>query len=411
MKTLTLIIPSDWPQQRRECPWFVRNDAGNILEQGCSEPAHWPGLTRTQDMGASEAYDCDLLLAGEQIVCQRVQLPSTARGRLPEVIAAALEDSLLEPAERLLFASAESSGSDGCHAVAVIGRARFEAIVRLVQELGLTPRRAWPLGLALPPATGLLCGGELTFALTDGSFFGLRADSQLSDWLALQRAADDASPPTPVAYALLERDVPAAIDSLLREQEQAGHLRRLPAADIHLRPPQGPGLLYGELAPPRPHQALGRIFRPALRATVGFAGIVLMTALVQWAWYSWQAQGYRKDIAKHFHQALGSAAMVDPLRQMQRQVAQARRATGQLADDDFLRLLKPLGTLPAGSLKVQEITYDNGSLRVTAHATREGMAQLHTACQQQGIALHLPTEQATGDGALVSLQLSSGEVR
>lgn len=405
MNTLTLVIPTDWPQQHRACVWFLHDGAGRLLERGCSEPAHWPGLPRGEAGAARQPLDCIVLLAGTQIACHRAALPATARGRSPELMAVALEDSLLEPAPALHYAgvpAVSANSADTGHLVATVARARLEALITLLRELGLRPRSAWPLGLALPPGSALLCGGELTLRTESGAFIGLPLDAQLPAWLDLQGSG-------PWACAALDPDLSPQARALVQTQHDSGRLQAQAESPERLQPPAGPGLLYGALAPPRAHVALGHHLRPALRVSAGVAGLALLLALAQWAWLGWQAQQLRAAIAQPFRQAFPQAAMVDPLLQMQRQLEGARRAHGYLAGDDFLHLLRPLAKLPPGSLRAQEIRYEGGRVQVRALLTAEGAQLLRSACLQLGISLQMSGDAApAGSEQALSFTLAPG---
>ena len=43
MNTLRLLIDPDWPQAHTDCAWFLHDQHGKLIQQGRSEPRHWPG--------------------------------------------------------------------------------------------------------------------------------------------------------------------------------------------------------------------------------------------------------------------------------------------------------------------------------------------------------------------------------
>jgi general secretion pathway protein L len=409
-KTLTLLIASDWPRERRECPWILRDAAGRILEQGCSEPAHWPGVRGRDEAAAPrEPLCCELLLCGAQVAAQRVQLPRTPLGRSPQVIAAALEDSLLEDGEQLQFAAlAEDKPVDTRVAVAVVSRARLAAILRSFAELGLSPRSAWPLGFTLPQGMACLCGGEMTFALPQGHFVTLDADAGLAAWVEHLK---EAGVGLPLPCAVPDRLPSERTAALVGQEENAGRLRRVAGFAEALNVPSGAGFLSGELAAPRQPVAVLRHFRPVARLALAFALAVALLSAVQWGWFSWQARGHRQAIERDFRHAFPQAALVDPLLQMQRQVDAARRAAGQLAPGDFLRLLEPLAGLSQGGIELRQLDYENGRLRLAARLPAERLRQLAEQCRRLGVTLEVLSEDARADGATVVLALSEGARR
>lgn len=378
--TLTLLISTDWPHVRRACPWLLHAADGSLLERGCSEPAHWP---RPASGGTLE---CRLLLAGRQLSCQRTQLPKTPLGRSPELVAAALEEVLLDDTAQLAFALAPSLAADGTSCIGVISRQRLGSIVGQLRELGLTPRSAWPLGMALHAPAAWAWAEELTLALPDGGFTSLPLDGQLGTWL--DRLGFDAGLP----LTLAEPAPVAALEPL----EAAGRLHRRSPPDAPL-PPSGPGFLYGDLAPPRRHLALSHNLAKVAWLAAGLAAAALLLSITQWAWHAWQAHGHRQAIAAHFRAAMPQAVMVDPLLQMQRSVDAARRAAGRLADDDFLSLADTLGELPPSSLEISELAYADGRLRVTALFAGDALDRLRDAAGRRQLAVAIKSEQGVGE--------------
>jgi hypothetical protein len=103
--------------------------------------------------------------------------------------------------------------------------------------------------------------------------------------------------------------------------------------------------------------------------------------------------------------------MVDPLLQLQRQVDQLRRINGRLADTDFLRLAEVLAALPAGSIEIQELQFADGRLELAARVADDGIARLHAAAEQRGLALKVTERPGGGDQGSTKLLLSSGDQR
>ena len=392
--TLTLLITSDWPQQRRDCHWLLRANDGRVLSRGCSEPAHWPGVATNEGV----PLGCELLLAGHQVASQTARLPQNRLTQ--EVAAAALEEQLLDAPEQLLFAIGPATADDSFN-VGVIARQRLESLLAVLRELGLEVGSAWPLGLALAPGHGWLLGDELNLALPEHGF----ATLPLADeWLALLPASA-----TPFTIALPETPT-AAVRRLLDLGESAGRLRCQTPEDAP-RTPAGPGFLVGSLAPPTRRLALLRPFLPAARLAAGLILGGLLLSAAQWAWHAVQAQSYRQEIASTFRQIQPQAAMVDPLLQLQRQVDQLRRINGRLADTDFLRLAEVLAALPAGSIEIQELQFADGRLELAARVADEGIARLHAAAGQRGLALKVTESPGGGDQGSTKLLLSSGGQR
>jgi general secretion pathway protein L len=363
---LTLIIPSDWPQQRRACPWLLHNAGGRLLRRGCSEPAHWPGVGGAPD----EMPECRILLAGRQVAGRRVRLPAPPLGRRPEVVGAALEDVLLDAPEQLAFAVAGKTGDDGTSRVGVVSRQRLAGIVALLRELGLPPHAAWPLGMAMPAPAACLVGDELCVVAPDGEFAALGPGDDLAARLG-ELAGGEALP----------------LHVVDADPDAGARLAAVPG----LRPggagewlaPAAPGFLDGELAPPRRRTAVVRHFSGAARLAAAFAGVALLLSAAQWGWHAWQAARLRDAIAAQFRAAQPQAALVDPLLQMQRLVDSTRHAGGQLVAGDFLALADTLAELPAGAT-IAELRYRDGRLEIVAPQPADAVAALAAAAERRG---------------------------
>jgi len=380
---LTLIVPADWPRDTRTCPWQLHAADGRLLAEGCGDPGQWPS--------PGEGDRCRLLLAGRQVGGQAVRLPPPPQGESQAVIAAALEDSLLEPAEHLLFAVDPVPLADGRRCVATVARARLAALRERLHELGWPLACAWPLALALAPGQGGAVGGELTLRRAD-DFLALPLDATLGAWLDLL-TADDA-----ISVGGFDDDAVAA----LRQ-----HRPRLPEAS---RPPlvlpAGAGFLVGDLAPPRAQSDWPRHFRPTLRLAAICATLLTATAGAQWGWLSWQAHQYKAAIARDFREILPQTPQVDPLRQAQRQLAEKSRAAGQLAADDFLALADALAELPPEQLPLQRLDYNGGRLTVgVARIAPEAFERLLGAARQRGLTVSPPS------GAPTEFTLTAGDHR
>lgn len=397
--TLTLLIPSDWPQQRRDCPWLLCAADGRVLSRGCSEPAHWPGVGSGD--GDGESPRCDLLLAGRQVAGHLAQLP---KNRLTqEIAAAALEEQLLDAPEQLLFAIGPAT-ADGRHSIGVIGRQRLESLLGVLRELGFAARSAWPLGLALAPGEGWLLGDELSLALPGHGFGALPLSSAADTWLGALPAAA-----RPLALTLAEAP-PAHLRPLLERAASAGQLACRPMDRTPPVPP-GPGFLVGPLAPPARRLTLLRPFLPTLRLGAGLLLGGLLLAATQWAWHAWQVRAYRQEIAATFRQLQPQAALVDPLLQLQRQVDALRRRSGRLADNDFLRLAEVLTVLPADGISITEMQFADGRLELTAQLAGDALERLRAAADQRGLALQVDAAGDSGERQPAKLMFSAGDRR
>ena len=359
---LTLIIPPDWPQHRRDCPWLLDPGDGQPLRHGCGEPATWPGA------GEAGPRPCRLLLAGHQVAVHPARLPPGPGGRRPAVVGAALEETLLEAPEQLAFALGPTDA--GSTAVGVVAHARLAALVGLLRELGWSPQAAWPLALALATPAAWLCGDSV-----DLPGIALPIDTPLADW---PWPANAAPLPVHVLDADVERDRRLAAE-LGTDHPQLTIGGPPPALQL----PPGPGFLDGELAPPRPPGILARHARPALRLAGFLGAAVIALGAGQWLWQAWQIRELRQQIASEFRAVLPGVPLVDPARQLAQAVGAARRGAGLLADDDFLMLAATLGELPE-TARVQALSYENGRLSGSLTLPDEALPMLAAAAARRG---------------------------
>jgi general secretion pathway protein L len=413
-QSLTLLIPSNWPTERRDCPWLLHDARGQLVQQGCSEPAHWPlrgkaaGLpVAPKDPSApDQPLACHLVLCGEQVAGHAVALPKTALGRSPEVLAAALEDSLLEEASELQFAvlpePPKGLGSTPDRAsVGVISRQRLATICDMLKALGLQPRSAWPLSLCLPAHSAALIDDELTLPGPGGGFVTLNLNADLGGWL-------DA-----LAHEGREFPLHCCQPGANLSPETAAQLAQLSAGRLQiiepktpLTVPQGPGFLYGDLAPPRAPMALARDFKTAIQLAGGFTLLLVGLATLQWGWLSWQAKNYRQAIESSFRSVSPQGAMVDPLLQMRRQVDSARHAAGQLSGGDFLHLLDALAELPANQATISELSFENARLRVSGELGDQDLQALQQRSRKLGLTLSVHTQDQAAGGQRVDLEIA-----
>lgn len=414
MNTLRLLISPDWPQQHRDCAWTLCAEHGEILQQGRSEPRHWPGVQPAQTPAQGQAAPplaCELILAGHQVNAFTVQLPKGAAGQRPEVIAAACEELLLDdPADCQFTLPPLAPGNTPASerpAMAVISRQRLAALTASLGELGLEPRGAWPLGFLLPvdSATGQRLAwaedGQLTLGHPDGSFLTLALDQDLAAWPAQLGRLGYSLPLT-----VIDRENDPAGCAQLAQAYAAGWLQRSAVASPALPAAPPGGLLNGALAPPRPGRDLfGQLRRP-LGLTAALFGLAGALLLLDGGRLAWQARGYRQSIESQYRQAFPQGVLVDPPRQMQRQLDLLRQNAGQLGGQDLLTLLAPLAGI-GGPLSGQRLDYDGRRLQVVATLADAELTSLQARARQLGLNLQIDQRVRQGSQLTATFTLSA----
>ncbi len=111
----------------------------------------------------------------------------------------------------------------------------------------------------------------------------------------------------------------------------------------------------------------------------GAALLVHAAALVMdWISLANEQRNLRQNMEARFRATLpDTVAVVDPVLQMRRKLAEARHAAGQPDGSDFLPMIDKAGTalkdLPAGSVRI--LSYENGRLTIELAATDEAAAR------------------------------------
>lgn len=395
---LTLMIPPGWPSDDPACAWILRSSDGRVVRQGRSDPAHWPGAGRASaDADAQPA--CIALLTGAQTAVHRVRLPRTPQGHAPDILASALEDCVLEPVARLHYAvDPRGAAADGLTSVAVVAARRLAEIRQALNALGLPLAGAWPLAFALERGSAWLATDALTLVTNDGASMTLVAGDPVDGWLdalARQRAL-----PQPLPWSTIEAIGEAAsqlvADAGLRLQAREG--ARPPLA------PNGPGLLYGDVAAVRLGSPLVSGLRRTRRVAIACAALLALLAGVQTAWLALERREQMQDIAAQFRRVLPRAPQVDALVQMQREVDAQRRRHGELASDDFLWLLAALTTHDGAPVVARELRYEQGRLHVTATLDDAQRTALSDRCRRAG--LHVAFDSSVAGATLTTFVIS-----
>lgn len=407
MPTLTLIVPDDWPDPRRECPWILRDERGRTLESGCGGPESWPRPPASAD-GETQGLPCDLLLAGIQVAVHAAVLPAGNRAQSPEVLAAVLEDDLLDDPARLSFVvldeGAQAAGA--ARMVGVLAQARLHALCQRLGELGLYVRSAWPLIFTLPAGEAMWVGGRLNIRFPEPGGMAI-AVAELGAWRsALAGAGVDF--PLRCGYLADEGGSEGGAEAELLAELAAADRQTLQLLAAPQRlPPGGAGFLYGPLAVPARAPAWRRQLRYPAFLALGFLALALLAALADWGWMAYQAKEYKFTVDREFARIFPGGAQVDAVLQLQRHVDALESAQGRLGAGDFLNLLAPFSEAPALAGRLLALDYGDGRLRARlAGEAGTDVDELLVACRAAG--LHCSQERREG---MLEVTLSTGEGR
>lgn len=359
-----------------------------------------------------------LLVDPRDVTLLRVKLPPLSGARLRQAIPNAVEDLLLQDAHQCAFALGPTSG-EGERLVAVIDRGWLEFVTGAFERRGLRVLAVWPAQLALPiddDAVFMACVGDGIAVRTgrlDG--FGWHAGTSLGDRtdalvMALEAALgerrDDslASLPSEGAAAAT-RAVVACEDETWQLALQAAADRTGFRIDVQAlsAPVQSPVDLLAARPGTRAARLLADVDWRAWRLPAGLAAASVLTALLglnlHWSMLARERDDLRRAIESTYRRAFPEAqVIVDPVLQMERQVAAMRARAGQAGPDDFLPLMarfsQALGDQASDALAGVE--YREGRLRVRFQPgrmeARELREALSRACQRLGLQLRFEAD-------------------
>lgn len=442
--TLHLYLPATWPAQTAAASWAVFNDQGTCLQQGHSEPRHWPAASRTE-----------VILTGEQCLLTRLNLPRTTRARTPEALTYALEEQLLgEAAEEHVVlggalndawthdAAARPAVNSELTAVWLIRQSRLRGLLQALQALNIQPQRLYSELQLLPlPADGgwtlyLKPASEASLLRTGDEQGGsldrpLAADTPLEEPpLELQLALDQAraetsacNPPPSIdvwssaGQAPIETSLPHWQSRLAIKLNYRGEFRWQDQLRTQARRKSGArqglprNLLTAEFSPASaPGQGWSNL-RPALNLAALILTLYTLFSLGHWGWLHHEQQEIRQQMQRIFRAAQPQAqAVVDPVLQMQRLHDQARREHGQLTASDFLPLLERTSAQFPAQTRLQQLNYEDGRLEIQLQLTSlETLGRLQRRLEQAGLQVVIRDQRpvAADSSLLVTLAVRS----
>jgi type II secretion system protein L len=185
--------------------------------------------------------------------------------------------------------------------------------------------------------------------------------------------------------------------------ERAAARLELPLEMAPILPPEAGGidLLSGRAAASR--RMLAAFDARAWRLPMALAAACVMAWLIglnlHWIQMGREKDALRRSLESTFRSAFPTAqVVVDPLLQMNRQIADLRARSGQSGPDDFVPLMAQLGQAlgPAGADAIAGAEFREGRLKVRFQTQRvDGRAAreaLREACAKSGLKLQFDNE-------------------
>lgn len=357
---LRLYVGERWPQSRK-LAWALFASTGALLQEGVSDPSHWP---------ASD--DCDAVISGAQVSWLRARLPAKIpRGEAARLLANALEPKLVDEPDRQHLTVTDRH--EGEVSVLVIARerlrlitAQFAAIDRPLSraycELQTAPvdEKGWHLALGADCAV-------LRRHVRDGASVDTGGDGipppLLTALISAERAAGRPDPNL-IVHAPDEGGAPdlSAWQSALGLEVVRGEPYRW-----HAVRDEAQNLLHGEFSPSHRGHAWWDRTRPALWLVAAVAAADLLMGGAQVGWLRYQIAAREQGIERAFQSAFPNIPAVEPFVQARRQLDTLRSPRGLLRGDDALTLLAHLADSlgPDGRDAVQALRFSEGALEVT----------------------------------------------
>ncbi len=367
MSLLRIHLPPDWPDAApaTTLPWCRIGTRGECIDAGHAPLA-----------GLPIAEACELVIPSELVLLTTAMLPRGGRQKLRQLLPYAIEDRLGGEPETVHVAIGHSA-ADGRSALAAIDKRWLAQALARLHERGLRPRNAWPETL-LPalPAGGwtMVWAGDGGFLRT-GAEAGLHLDGGGAEapppalLLSLAQARAAGNPPQRLQVRLAEGVAPPAWASW---RETLGIPVEAGAPWAPLRQPElavgAIDLLQGAFAA----SSLRRTgWWPVLRLPLTLAALIAVVQVgattTEWLRLGREKQRLHASMERSFRAAFPDArVVVDAPLQMQRNLADLRRAGGEASPLDFVPLLaRAAAALDADSRgRLREVHYAGDQLRL-----------------------------------------------
>ena len=346
-----------------EVRYALRANTGELQRSGSAAPAELP-----------RADQVEIIVPASLVLFTEVKLPPVRGQKLRQLLPFAVEEKILSDPDQVQVATGLRD-ADGVTRVAIVDRAWLDSICDRLRLLGFRPERGYAetcLPELEPQAWTLIWDGHEGFVRT-GQGAGLALDGMGDDGapFALRRAVQEARDKQrlPEKIILRATDGAARVPDLALWTTQLG-VSVVPGQDWEWAPrflntANAINLLQGDYSP----SSSLRELVPQLRPILFLAGLIIAAQVLATGADWWRLNREKKalstDMDKTFRAAFPDAkVVVDAPLQMQRNLVDLRRASGQQQATDFLPLLYKSLPLINNAKRVEALNYDQGSLKL-----------------------------------------------
>ncbi|MEK9721085.1 MAG: type II secretion system protein GspL, partial [Quisquiliibacterium sp.] len=322
-----------------------------------------------------------LVFDARDVTLLAVKLPALSGARLARALPNLLEDSLLQDVQACAFALGPQL-PDGRRLVAVIDRGWLEFVIGAFERRGIKLTAAWPAQLVLPwspqsPREWALACVHDGLVLRTGQFDGIGwsagADLQSRSEAissALRGAALSQAQPEVLNVMAESADWQEAV-----MQACEGSQMRVAFAGLAVAQSGVLDLLNARrgTAGSRLLSAIDwRSWRLPMALACACLAVWLLGLNLHWGQMARESAQLRAGMEATFRETFPKAqVVVDPLLQMQRQVAQLRLNSGRHGADDFLPMLAGLSLAlgPRANDALESLEYRAGRIRARFRAS------------------------------------------
>ena len=367
MTILQIYLPEAGLENDSATPlrYALRSNTGELQRNGAVQLAELPRADRV-----------DIIVPASLVLFTEVKLPPVRGQKLRQLLPFAVEEKILSDPDQVQVAAGARDAA-GVTRVAVVDRAWLDRACERLWQWGMRPENGYAetcLPELEPNAWTLIWDGNEGFVRTAVGA-GLALDSMSGDGapFALRRAVEEARSNTrlPEKIILRATDAAASIPDLQLWTAQLG-VSVVPGQDWHWAPrflntANAINLLQGDYAP----SSSMREMLPQLRPILLLAGLIIGAQVLATGADWWRLNREKKNLTLEMDKIFKSAfpdanVVVDAPLQMQRNLADLRRASGQSQPNDFVPLLAKAMPLLNSAIGLEAMSYDQGMLKVDA---------------------------------------------